>query len=192
MAKYLKEHMPCSKVRRSRSVASLLILFTRKASQKLRLYVEYRRLNNVTLKNKYPLPRNDELLEKTRGLKFFTKLDLKNRLYLIRIADGDEWKTAFRIEKGLFEYIIMPFSLTNTPTSFQEMIDEIFEGQEGTLWYLDDILIHGGETEEEHQMIVIQVLKWCLRHDLAVNLEKLEFHKTEVEFLGHIINGTNI
>ena len=72
------------------------------------------------------------------------------------------------------------------------MMDEIFEGQEGTLWYSDDILIHGGETEYEHQMIVEQVLKRCLQHDLAVNLDKSEFHKTEVEFLGHIINGTNI
>ena len=144
------------------------------------------------MKNKYQLPRIDELLEKTRGSKFFTKLDLKNSYYLIRIADGDEWKTAFRTEKGLFEYTVMPFGLTNAPASFQEMMEEIFEGQEGILWYLDDILIHGGETEYEHQMIVEQVLKRCLKHDLAVNLDKSEFHKTEVEFLGHIIKGTNI
>ena len=86
----------------------------------------------------------------------------------------------------------MPFGLSNAPASFQEMMDEIFEGQEGTLWYLDDILIHGGKTEKEHQMIVEQVLKRCLQHDLAFNLDKSEFHKTEVEFLGHVINGTNI
>src|SRR5258706_6448272 len=72
------------------------------------------------------------------------------------------------------------------------MMDEIFEGQEGTLWYLDDILIHGGNTEEEHQKIVEQVLERCLKHDLAINLEKSEFHKPEVEFLGHVINGTDI
>ena len=70
------------------------------------------------MKNKYPLPQIDELLEKIRGLKFFTKLDLKNGYYLIRIADGDEWKTAFQTEKGLFEYTVMPFGLTNTPASF--------------------------------------------------------------------------
>ena len=75
-------------------------------------------LNNLTIPNKYPLPRIDELLEKTRGSKFFTKLDLKNGYYLIRIVEGEEWKTAFRTEKGLFEYTAMPFRLTNAPASF--------------------------------------------------------------------------
>ena len=95
LAEYLKEHMPSGKVCRSRSSASSPILFTRKANRKLQLCMDYRGLNNVTLKNKYPLTRIDKLLKKTQGLKFFTKLDLKNGYYLIRIADSDEWKTAF-------------------------------------------------------------------------------------------------
>ena len=90
LSEYLKEHMPSGKVHRSRTAASSPILFTSKANRKPRLCRDYRGLNNVTLKNKYPLPRIDELLEKTRGSKFFTKLDLKNGYYLIRIADGDE------------------------------------------------------------------------------------------------------
>ena len=192
LEEYVREHLPTGKIRRSRSPASSPILFTRKSNGSLRLCVDYRGLNNLTIPNKYPLPRIDELLEKTRGSKFFTKLDLKNGYYLIRIADGKEWKTAFRTEKGLFEYTVMPFGLTNAPASFQEMMDEIFEGIEGVIWYLDDILIHGGETEEEHQKIVEQILGKCLEHGLAINLEKSEFHQPEVDFLGHVVNGTNI
>ena len=159
LEEYLRENLPTGKVRRSRSQASSPILFIRKANGSLRLCVDYCALNNLTIPNKYPLPRIDELLEKTRGSKFFTKLDLKNGYYLIRIAEGEEWKTAFRTDKGLFEYTVMPFGLTNAPASFQEMMDEIFDGLEGVVWYLHDILIHGGETEEEHQKIVEQVLK---------------------------------
>ena len=109
--------------------------------------MDYRGLNNFTTPDKYPLPRIDELFEKTRGSKFFTRLDLKNGYYLIRIAEGEEWKTSFRTEKDLFEYTVVPFGLTNAPASFQEMMDKIFEGMEGVIWYLDDILIHGGKTE---------------------------------------------
>ena len=113
----------------------------------------------------------------------------------MRIAEGEEWKTAFRTEKGLFEYTVMPFGLTNTPASFQEMMDKIFgEGNdgEGMLWYLYDILIHGGETEEEHQRYIEQALKKCLNPRLAVNLKKSKLHVHEVNFLGHVINETNI
>ena len=98
----------------------------------MRLCVDYRGLNSLTILNRYPLPRIDELLEKTRSSKWFTKLDLKNGYYLLRIAEGEEWKTAFRTEKGLFGYTVMPFGLTNALASFQEMMDEIFgEGNDG-------------------------------------------------------------
>ena len=106
--------------------------------------------------------------------------------------EGEEWKTAFRMEKGLFEYTVMPFGLTNAPAIFQEMMDEIFKDIEGVLWYLDDILIHGGHTEAEHQLIVEQVLQKLLDHNLAVNLEKSAFHEQEIEFLGYMINGAEI
>ena len=88
----------------------------------------------------------------------------------------------------------MPFSLTNAPASFQEMMDEIFEGDDeyGMLWYIDNMLIHGGKTEEEHQRLVEYVLKKCLDHGLAINLKKSEFYKSEVDFLGHVINGQSI
>ena len=192
LEKYLRENLPTRKIQRSRSQASSPILFIRKANGSLCLCVDYRGLNNLTIPNKYPLLRIDELLEKTHGSKFFTKLDLKNGSYLIRIAQEEEWKTAFRTENGLFEYTVMPFRLTNAPASFQEMMDEIFDGLDGVIWYLDDILIYRGSTEEEHQKIVEQVLKRCLDHSLAVNLEKSEFHKPKVDFRGHVVNGSEI
>jgi len=105
---------------------------------------------------------------------------------------GDEWKTAFRTKKGLFEYTVMPFGLMNAPASFQEMMDTIFKDVEGCVWYLDDILIFGGKTEEEHQAIVEKVLEKCVEHGLAVNLPKSEFHVKQTLFLGHIINGQQV
>ena len=92
-----------------------------------RLCVDYRALNHFTIPNKYLLPHISELLDKTRGGKWFTKLDLKNRYNLISISAGDEWKTAFHIKRGLYEYTVGPLGLTNAPTLFQEMTNTIFK-----------------------------------------------------------------
>ena len=134
------------------------------------------------------------MIDKTKGANWLTKLDLKNGYNLIRIASGDEWKTAFRTKKGLFEYTVMPFGLMNAPASFQEMMDTIFAdlAELGVVWYIDDILIYGGKTEAEHQKIIEKVLAKCVEHGLAVNLSKSCFHQDEVTFLGHVINGHEI
>ena len=108
---------------------------------------------------------------------------------LIRIAAGDEWKTAFRTKQGLCEYIVMPFGLTNATVSFQEMIDIFFKDMEGCMWYLDDIVIYSGNTEVEYQAIVEKLLQQCVEHGLAVNLLKSEFHIHVTMFLEHLING---
>jgi len=86
----------------------------------------------------------------------------------------------------------MPFGLTNAPATFQEMMDTVFKDMEGCIWYLDDILIYGGDSEEEHQHLVEQILQQCIKHGLAVNLTKSEFHVQETLFLGHIINGQQV
>ena len=99
----------------------------------MHLCVDYCYLNSLTIPNWYPLPYIDDLLLRTRGSNWFTKLDLKNGYNLIRIAEGNEWKTAFRTEKGLFEYTVIPFGLTNAPASFQKMIDEILKHVERVL-----------------------------------------------------------
>ena len=111
--KYLDEKLPTGKVRPSRSAAGAPILLVRKKDGSLRLVVDYRALNRHTILNKYPLPRISELLDKTRGGKWFTRLDLKNGFNLIRVAAGHGWKTAFRITKDLFAYTVIPCGLTN-------------------------------------------------------------------------------
>src|SRR5258706_4900792 len=189
---HLQENLPPGKVRRSRSATAAPILFVRKKDGSLRLVVDYRALNRLTIPNKYPLPLISVVLDRTSGGNWFTRLDLKNGYNLIRIAAGDEWKIAFRTKEGLFEYTVMPFGLTNAPASFQEMMDTIFKDQEGCIWYLDDILIYGGDTEAEHQAIVEKVLQQCIEHGLAVNLAKSEFHTQQTIFLGHVINGQEV
>ena len=192
LQKYLDENLPTGKVRRSRSVTGAPILFVRKKDGSLRLVVNYRALNCLTIPNQYPLPLISELLDKTRGGKWFTRLDLKNGSNLIRVAAGHEWTIAFRTKKGLFEYTVMPFGLTNAPATFQEMMDTIFKHEEGCVWYMDDILIHGGTTQAEHQAFVEMVLQLCVNHELAVNLTKSEFHVHQTIFIGHIVNGSQV
>ena len=125
LRKYLLENILTGKVQRSCSAANAPILCACMKDGSLRLCVDYRALKRLTIPNKYPLPLISELLDKTRGRKWFTRLDLKNGYNLIRIAAGDEWKTAFRTKQGLFEHTVMPFGLTNAPASLQEMMDTI-------------------------------------------------------------------
>ena len=138
----------------------------------IRVCVDYRALNSLTIPNKYPQPLISELLDKTRDGKRFTRLDLKNGYNLIRIVAGDEWKTFFHTKQGLFKYTVMPFSFTNAPDSFQEMMDTIFKDMEGCIWHLDDMLIHGGNTESEYQAIVEKALQLYVEHRLVGNLLK--------------------
>ena len=192
LQKYLQENIPTGKVRHCRYAATAPILFVRKKDESLRLCVDYRALNRLTILNTYPLPLISELLHKTRGGKWFTRLYQKNWYNLIMIAAGDEWKTAFRTKQGLFEYALISFALTNAPASFQEMIDSIFKDMEGCIWYLDDMLICGGITDTEHQAIVEKVLLQCNEHRLVVNLLKSELHVRETIFLAHVINGQEV
>ena len=105
--------------------------------------VDYQALNKLTTPNRYPLPRIDDLQEKVKGWKWFTRLDLKNGYNFIRIRPGDEWKTAFKTKLRLYEYTVMPFGRINAPSSIQEMMDDILRDLDThTVWYIDDILIH--------------------------------------------------
>ena len=132
------------KIQRSISAAGAPILLVRKANGEFRLYVDYRGLNKVTLKNRYPIPLMSELKERSNRVKIFTKLDLKNSYYLIHMAKGKEPKTVFRTRFGLYEWKVMPFRLFNVPATFQAMINDLFHDMfdKGVVIYLDDILIY--------------------------------------------------
>ena len=118
MKEYLDEMLCSGKIRPSRSEFGASILFVKKKDGSLRLCVDYRGLNRITIKNRYPLPLMSQLREQLGKAKYFTKLDLKNGYNLIRIAKGDEHKTAFRTHFGQYEYLVMPFGLCNAPATF--------------------------------------------------------------------------
>src|SRR5690606_33341492 len=187
----LKDMERTGKIRKSVSSAGAPAIFVPKADNELRFCVDYRRLNSITIKNRYPLPLMDELRDRLHGSVYKTKLDLKNGYHLIRIKEGDEWKTAFRTRYGHYEYTVMPFGLVNAPATFQNMINSILREllDEGVIAYLDDILIYS-RTMEEHIKLVREVLKRLYKAGLAINPKKSVFHAKEVEFLGYII-GTD-
>ena len=119
LRKWLKKMTEMGAVRESKSACSSPMLFVPKGHGRgLRLCIDYRAINKITVPNHYPLPNMDELKERVQGAKYFNKIDLKNCYHLIRIKEGDEWKTAFRCRYGLFEYTVMPFGLSNSPVTF--------------------------------------------------------------------------
>jgi len=134
-----------------------------------------------------------ELQDRVQGSRYFRKMDLKNGFNLIRIRDGDEWKTAFRTRYGLYEFNVMPFGLTNAPSTFQDMMNHILSDvlDIGVLAYMDDILVYA-RTEEEHDRLVKNVLERLQQNRLAVSPEKCVWKAEEVEFLGYIIGRNGI
>jgi len=194
LREWLKEMERTGKIRRSTSPAGSPILFVPKPNGKvLRLCVDYRGLNKITIPNRYPLPLMQELQDRVQGAQWFTKLDLKNGFNLIRIRQGDEWKTAFRTRYGLFEFKVMPFGLTNAPSTFQDMMNHVLSDvlDIGVLAYMDDILIYA-KTIEEHDRLVKEVLGRLRENGLAVSPEKCVWRTQEVEFLGYIIGKEGI
>jgi hypothetical protein len=194
LREYLVTMIKTGKIRRSKSPAGAPILFVPKPHGRgLRLCVDYRGINKITIANRYPLPLMNELQDRVRGARFFTKMDLKNGYHLIRIKEGDEWKTAFRCRYGLYEFTVMPFGLINAPASFQDMMNHIFRDMldQGVVAYIDDILIYA-ETEEEHDRLVEEVLKRLQANNLVISPEKCVWSTNKVEFLGFIISDQGI
>jgi hypothetical protein len=144
------------------------VFFIKKKDGKLHFVQDYCALNLITRKNRYPLLLIDDLIHQLKGAKYFTKLDVHWGYNNVRIKEGDEWKAAFRTNHGLFKPLVMYFGLTNSPVTFQMMINKIFENlitQGVTSIYLDDILIFTS-TLEEHRPISRMVMEWLRKHKL--------------------------
>ena len=193
LREYIDENLANGFIQHSRSPAGAPIFFVKKKDGSLRLVVDYRGLNKVTIRNRYALPLISSLLERLSGAKFFTKLDLRGAYNLVRIRPGDEWKTAFRTRYGHFEYTVMPFGLTNAPTVFQHMANDIFRDflDIFIIVYLDDILIYS-KTQEEHDIHVRQALERLREYGLYAKLEKCSFDQRQVEFLGYVVSSNGI
>ncbi|KAJ8174656.1 hypothetical protein LV157_008777 [Aspergillus fumigatus] len=193
LKEYIDEQLRLGKIRPSTSPAGHGVLFVPKKDGSLRLCVDYRPLNAITIKDRYPLPLIHEIQDRIRGAKWFTKLDITDAYNHIRIAEGEEWKTAFRTKYGHFEYLVMPFGLTNAPASFQRFINEVLQEYLDlfVIAYLDDILIFSKE-KEEHVEHVNKVLEKLQKASIKLKLKKCEFHVQETEFLGHWISTEGI
>jgi len=185
---YIREMQDNAKIRRSSSPIGAPILFVPKPDGTLRLCVDYRRLNKITIKNIYPLPLMSDHTSWLGKATIFTKLDLKIGYYLIHMAEGEEWKTTFKSRYGLYEYTMMPFGLCNAPSTFQTMINDVFCDMldVGVIAYMDDILIYT-EIVEEHVALVRRVMQRLGKARLCVSIKKSTFHQREVEFLGYKI-----
>jgi hypothetical protein len=182
-------------IRESKSPAGAPILFAKKKDGTLRLCVDYRGLNAVTIKNRYPLPLIQESLDRLATAVIFSKIDIRDAYHRMRIREGDEWKTAFRTRYGHYEYTVVPFGLTNAPAAFQAYINTALGGllDVSCIVYLDDILIFS-QSEEEHTKHVTEVLERLLEYKLYAKLSKCEFHTRSTEFLGFIVstNGVSV
>src|SRR5215207_2511867 len=190
---YLNENLARGFIQASSSPCGAPILFVKKKDGSLRLCVDYRGLNNITVKNRYTLPLIQELMDRFHGSNYYTSMDLRGAYNLVRIKEGEEWKTAFRTRFGHFEYRVMPFGLTNAPASFQALVNDALRPflDQFVVAYLDDILIFS-KTFEEHVQHVRQVLQALRTHKLFVKLEKCRFHVSVVNFLGYRVGREGI
>jgi predicted aspartyl protease len=195
LREYLDKELKLGRIRYSTSPAGAPLLFVPKKDGTLRLCVDYRALNSVSIKDRCPLPLIDETLSRLTGAWYFASLDLKDAYYRIRIREGDEWKTAFRTRYGHFEYLVMPFGLTNAPATFQAYVNRTLAGLLDDLCvvYLDDILIYTHSRNiEDHWVAVRKVLDRLRSADLFVNLKKCVFASDRTKFLGFVVTRDGV
>ncbi|MBW0559837.1 hypothetical protein O181_099552 [Austropuccinia psidii MF-1] len=186
---YISENVEKGSIQPSSSSAGAPVLFIKKKDGGLRLCVDYRKLNAVTRKNKYPVPPINQLLNVFNGSSIFSKIDLRGAYNLLRIKEGDEHLTCFRTKYGSFEYLVMPFGLTNAPASFQNLVNYIFQDllDVYVVVYLDDIMVFS-KSEEEHVTHVSTVLSRLRANNLFAKASKCLFHVSSVEYLGYVVS----
>lgn len=169
------------------------LLLVRKKDVTWRFCVDYCRLNAVMVRNKFPLPVVDELLDELAGTRFFSKLDLRACYHQIRMHPEDEPKTAFKTHHGQFQFKVISFGLMNAPTTFQCVINSVFEPflRKSVIALLDDILVYSPSWQEhlQHLRVVLQSLR---AHKLFAKLSKCSFGQTNINYLGHIISDAGV
>ena len=193
LKKQLDELISKGFIRPSKSSFGAPVLFVKKKDGSVRMCIDYRDLNKLTVKNKYPLPRIDELLDRLLGAKVFSKIDLASGYHQIRIAEEHVPITAFRTRYGHFEYMVMPFGLTNAPATFMHMMNEIFRPylDDFVVVFLDDILIYS-KNLDQHAVHLKKVLQKLREHNLYAKRPKCDFQKSSIDFLGHTITSDGL
>lgn len=191
LKEWLDENLKKGYIRPSKSPMASPFFFVPKKDKSLRPTQDYRYVNSQTIKNAYPIPLISELIDKLKGASIFSKLDLRWGYNNVRIKDGDQWKAAFKTNRGLFEPMVMFFGLTNSPATFQTMMNELFKELIDlgvVIVYLDDILIFTDDNLEYHRKIVRQVLQILKDNDLFAKPEKCMFEAPNIEYLGVIVS----
>ena len=191
---FMKEQLQKGYIWPSKSSQMALVFFVGKKDGKKRMVQDYRYLNEWTIKNNYPLPLISDVLENIGTKKMFTKMDLRWGYNNVRIKEGDEWKAAFTTPEGLFEPTVMFFRLTNSPATFQAMMNKLLRDLTNTgkvAVFIDDVIV-GTETEEGHDELVAKVIKRLEENNLYVKPEKCKWKVREVEFLEVVIGPEGI
>ena len=189
LREFIDDNLRRGFIRATSSPHGAPVLFVRNSNGSLRLCVDYRGLNKISKKDRYPLPLISDLLATAGKARIYTTLDLRHAYHLVRIAEGDEWKTAFRTRYGSFEWMVMPFGLTNAPSAFQRFMNDIFSDMLDVhvIIYLDDILVYSDDPTE-HKKHVREVLRRLRQNGLFCRPEKCHFDKDTVNYLGFILS----
>jgi hypothetical protein len=168
-------------------------LFVKKKDGSQRMCIDYRELNKRTVKNRYPLPRIDDLFDQLQGASWFSKIDLRSGYHQMRVREADIEKTAFRTRYGHYEFVVMPFGLTNAPAAFMDLMNRVCSPMldRSVIVFIDDILVYS-KTKEEHEIHLREVLETLRKEKLYAKFSKCAFWLREVQFLGHVVNQNGI
>ena len=191
--KQISDILTTGVIRPSTSNFASPLLMVRKKDNTWRPCVDYRHLNALTVKSKYPLPVIDELLDELHGACYFSKLDLRAGYHQIRLSEGDEHKTAFHTHNGHFEFTVMAFGLTGAPATFQAEMNRTLAPllRKCALVFFDDILIYSS-TYSEHLTHIKQVLQLLADNQWKVKLSKCAFAQTSIHYVGHVISAKGV
>ena len=188
LRKTLTELLDNGFIQVSNSSAAASIIFVKKLGGGLRFCVDYRRLNEISRKDSYSIPRIDEILRTIVAAKYISKVDVISAFYRIRVKDGDEWKTAFNIRFGLYEWLVTPFGLTDAPTTFQRYINWVLRDELDICCsaYIDDVVIYN-DTPKKHCSAVLRIIRKLADAGLQLDFDKSEFEGGIIKYLGYLI-----